>query len=139
MQNYARADRRVIVGERNRFGIRFNRTAGRGEGGRGVHTLTFTFTNRGNDQPIDARFDAVAEDIRRTIRDFFTRAGDERAEDPYLITMEGNGPGGFTQRTVRTINGITGAFLRNTYENILHSNEVIEIEGFKVIKKIIYN
>lgn len=130
MQNYGRAERERIRAGRVRFGIRFNRG---GNQDRTVNTLYFTFVNGGNAQPIEARFDAVADDIRRTIRDFFNRAGDDRAEDPYLITMEGNGPGGFTQRTVRTINAITGAFLRNTYEHILHSNEVIEIEGFTVV------
>jgi hypothetical protein len=129
MNNYRRPIQREYAATRREYGYRFQNRAER----RGVRTFTYTFTNDiGGEYTIQERFDQIAHDIQRTIRDFYSREGDARAENPYLITLEGDGANGFTQRTVRTINGITGNFLKDSYENILQSNEVIQLEGFKV-------
>jgi hypothetical protein len=121
MDGYGRAERQRIRAERARYGIQFNRGGNRD---RTINTLYFRFM-RNDDYTIQVRFEQVARDIRRTIRDFFGRRDDGR-DYRYLLTF------GFAQRPVRTIAGITDDFLMETFENILHSNEAVTLEGFRV-------
>lgn len=101
-----------------------------------THRLSFRFTNAGNNVPIQERFDQMALEIRRTIRNHFRRNNDEREyENPYLIEFQPrseNGSGNNRQITAITAARITGEWLMNTYESILHSQEGIGLDGLTV-------
>ena len=117
------------------LGIRYNRRRLQGVN---QHLLHFTFTNAGNDIPIDQRFDQMASEIRRRIRGHFER--DLDAQHPYLLNFAPaeDRVGGSRQFPLQRASSITGQFLRQIYDGMLHSQETIGIEGFKVkkIKKI---
>ena len=112
-------------------GIRFNRT-GAGYGLNRVHTLWFTFMNAPNLPNINDRFDQMAAEIRRRITWYFGYALDER--HPFIVEFQPaeNRVGGSRQRTVQRLESVTGEFLMSIYNAILHSQESIDIEGFRV-------
>jgi hypothetical protein len=74
----------------------------------------------------------MAAQIRRQINHYFQRDPEER--HPYVIEFapEEDRVGGGRQLTVQRSNAITGDFLMQMYLGILHSQEVIGIEGFRV-------
>jgi len=112
-------------------GIRFNRT-GAGQGLNRVHTLWFTFINAPNLPDMITRFDDMAEEIQRRIIHYFGYVLYER--HPIIVEFQPaeNRVGGSRQRTVQSVGAITGEFLMAIYDAILHSQESIELEGFRV-------
>jgi hypothetical protein len=120
-----------------RPGIRFNQTSAQSINGP-EHRLWFTFIHNANLPALDVRFERMAERIRWEINYYFQR--DPEANHPYLIDFipSDGGAGGTRQKTVRKANSITGRFLQTIYEAILHSQETVEIDGFKVFFFIFY-
>lgn len=108
-----------------------------GSGANRTHRLSFTFTNPGNDVPIQERFDQMALEIRRAIRNHFRRNDDAREyENPYLIEFQPRsetGSGSNRQRMARNAVRITGEWLMSTYESILHSQDGVGLDGLTVL------
>lgn len=108
-----------------------------GSGANRTHRLSFTFTNPGNDVPIQERFDQMALEIRRAIRNHFRRNDDTREyENPYLIEFQPRsetGSGSNRQRMARNAVRITGEWLMSTYESILHSQDGVGLDGLTVL------
>lgn len=78
----------------------------RGRGLRATHFLRFTFLL--DDDDIHARFEDMADEIRARIREYFNYGDNER--HVYLLHFEpaDERAANTRQRTVRTIQGITG-------------------------------
>lgn len=92
-------------------------------------TLVFTFMAPipGRDLPnIEDRFEEMANQIR-------TRIQVEYANLPEGYNIEFIPTDGTTRsKVIRTRAGITGDFLKRIYESLVHSQETISLDGFKV-------
>lgn len=113
--------------------IRFQRTQS-GFGNAQVHALRFTFLR--SDEDINAQFEEMARQIRAKIREYFD-FGDEQLQS-YLLEFEPADERATStrQRTIRKLISITGKFLATIYTAMLHSNETLELEGFRITVKI---
>ena len=118
----------------NNNNIRYQRTkAGRGVDQ--VHALRFTMLASPLD--INQRFTLLADEIQRRIRHHFNFEPNQ--EHNYLIEFEpaDDRARNTRQRTVRRINSITGEFLSTIYQAMLHSQDTLDLDGFRVTVKII--
>jgi len=95
-------------------------------------TSYFSFTFLNSDLPIDDQFTIMAERIQLELRNRFN---DNRLDMVVEFYPE-NGTANVLN-VVRYVTGITRHYLQNIYQNILQSQETVQLEGLRIRIKVV--